>query len=160
MKIYLLFLLVSFTLHGSVFFYFSVQTAKQESNHRVLLVSTKSYKNSATKAEAKAKEKSIGNEQEEVQGEEVESTSNLPASDQPVQPQYPTLSRLKGEEGENLLRFKIDSVGKAYEISLLSSSGFERLDQASIKAIQEAQFHDNNKTDHSFELRFKFTLKP
>lgn len=166
MKVFTLFFLCSVSLHAIGIFTISTESKnKALKTHRVILMGTNSDKNSPKVAESQSRgtinETHLdGSEKEEGGDTYSDEVSEQPSSNQPVKPVYPKLSRLKGEEGENLVRFKIDSFGKAFEISLMSSSGYERLDQAAIKAIQEAEFHDTNKLDHLYELRFKFTLNP
>ena len=156
MKLFIYFFALSVSLHGFALFFIETKQPKGERFHRVFLVGTKAYKvNQKTKND----QKSAQTEETDIQGDIQESQSTLPQSVSPVIPVYPSLSRIKGEEGENLVRFKIDDGGRSFAISLHLSSGYERLDQASIKAIQEAKFRDNNISDQLFELRFKFTLR-
>lgn len=153
MRPFSFFFLIIFSLHVLILFYIQVQKPIQKSSHKVLLVSSQSYKVTKPKT-SKVQDTQNTNEAEQFS----ESLSEASLSDTPINPEYPRISRLKGEEGENLIRFKIDAQGKANDINIDQSSGFARLDQASLKAIQAAQFHVNTKPELWFELRFKFTL--
>jgi protein TonB len=53
---------------------------------------------------------------------------------------YPPLSQRLGEEGRVLLRVEVSVDGRPLHIALKTSSGFERLDQAAIKAVARWQF--------------------
>lgn len=53
---------------------------------------------------------------------------------------YPPLSQRLGEEGRVLLRVEVSADGRPLHIALKTSSGFERLDQAAIKAVARWQF--------------------
>jgi protein TonB len=55
-------------------------------------------------------------------------------------PKYPIFSKKEGEEGEVLLLVKIDANGNPTEIILASSSGYERLDNASMYAVKQWKF--------------------
>ncbi len=55
-------------------------------------------------------------------------------------PQYPALSRRMGEEGTVLLHVLVSAQGSAGEVALKSSSGYERLDEAAVKAVRGWRF--------------------
>jgi protein TonB len=58
-----------------------------------------------------------------------------------VPPQvYPDASRRLGESGQVMLRVLVDEHGLATEVHVARSSGFNRLDQAAVRAIREARF--------------------
>ncbi|MEQ9449573.1 MAG: energy transducer TonB [Rhodospirillaceae bacterium] len=50
-----------------------------------------------------------------------------------TQPEYPTMSRRLGEEGEVVLLLTVDESGRITEASVEESSGFERLDEAAVR---------------------------
>lgn len=53
---------------------------------------------------------------------------------------YPLISKSKNEEGIVLLSFRIDKNGKIDNLKVLKSSGFEKLDEAAIKAVQKGMY--------------------
>jgi TonB family protein len=52
---------------------------------------------------------------------------------------YPALSRKRGEEGLSIVRIEVDADGAVRATQLVSSSGFVRLDEASLDAFSGAQ---------------------
>ena len=69
---------------------------------------------------------------------------NIPASAvqylEPPVPEYPRTSRRMGEAGRVLLRVYIDEAGLPRQVLLAQSSGFARLDEAAVAAMQRARF--------------------
>jgi protein TonB len=55
-------------------------------------------------------------------------------------PQYPKRSEEKGEEGTVVFRFLVGTDGRVQSAQLLSSSGFERLDNAARDAFMQCTF--------------------
>jgi TonB family protein len=55
-------------------------------------------------------------------------------------PAYPSMSRSLKEEGLVLIEVDIDNLGKVENIKIHQSSGFERLDNAALKAVKNWQF--------------------
>jgi protein TonB len=55
-------------------------------------------------------------------------------------PPYPTLSVRLGEQGTVVVRALVEPNGSVSKIELKTSSGFERLDQAALKAVSEWRF--------------------
>jgi periplasmic protein TonB len=53
---------------------------------------------------------------------------------------YPAISTEKGETGEVLLHVLIDEAGRPHQIKIKRSSGYVRLDQAAVAALQTARF--------------------
>lgn len=53
---------------------------------------------------------------------------------------YPSLSQRLGEEGRVLLRVDVSADGRPLTVTLKTSSGFVRLDEAAIKAVARWQF--------------------
>ncbi len=72
-------------------------------------------------------------------------------------PEYPEESRLYGEEGEVIVSVQTDEEGRTKRVELISSSGYERLDQSVIKKVSETVF--SNKQAQELELSFKFELQ-
>ena len=58
----------------------------------------------------------------------------------PPQPQYPALSRRRGEEGRVVLRVLVNLQGRPERAEIQKSSGAERLDDAARRAALEALF--------------------
>ncbi len=161
MRLFFLFIfLISFLHYLILFFYPLSPKVLSEKSYKAFLVSAKS-----------PKEKLKNNTHSKIIEENKNSTSSLASdvdsnseieslSKNPIQPIYPKLSRLRGEEGDCQISFKVDSNGLAYELNVSRSSGFSRLDEAALKAIQEAQFHANTDLEKVFDLKFKFSLNP
>ena len=55
-------------------------------------------------------------------------------------PPYPALSQRLGEEGRVLVKVLISAQGRAQQVSLAQSSGFKRLDEAALNAVQSWRF--------------------
>ncbi len=55
-------------------------------------------------------------------------------------PAYPRKSRYLGEEGRVRIKVRVSATGEPLEVRLHASSGFRRLDQAALDAVQRWQF--------------------
>lgn len=55
-------------------------------------------------------------------------------------PSYPSLSRRLGEQGKVLLRVQVSAEGRPLSVAIRKSSGFERLDEAAVKAAERWRF--------------------
>ncbi|HEY4803842.1 MAG TPA: energy transducer TonB [Paraburkholderia sp.] len=55
-----------------------------------------------------------------------------------VQPDYPTLSRRRGETGTAFVHFVVGLTGKIENIELKKSSGYSRLDDAAVDAMRQS----------------------
>lgn len=55
-------------------------------------------------------------------------------------PDYPPLSRERGEQGVVMLQLAVDASGRLGEVNVLRSSGFARLDKAARAAVQRWRF--------------------
>jgi periplasmic protein TonB len=55
-------------------------------------------------------------------------------------PQYPSVSRLRGETGTTMLHVQISAEGKALEVNVSKSSGSGKLDQAAVNAVMRWRF--------------------
>lgn len=53
-----------------------------------------------------------------------------------VQPPYPVAARRLGEEGVVLVRVRVGATGRAEVVEVAGSSGYPRLDQAAVTAVQ------------------------
>jgi TonB family C-terminal domain len=62
-------------------------------------------------------------------------------------PSYPMASKRLKETGEALVRVLIDQEGIAQRWTIERSSGFERLDEAAVSAIQKASFYPYTEND-------------
>jgi protein TonB len=51
-------------------------------------------------------------------------------------PTYPSLSRKLGEEGKAVLRVEVDESGQIDRASIITSSGYARLDEAALSAVK------------------------
>jgi protein TonB len=58
-----------------------------------------------------------------------------------VRPQYPAKSRRKLEEGEVRVRVKVLASGTVENVQIERSSGYPRLDQASVVAAKQSCYH-------------------
>ena len=56
------------------------------------------------------------------------------------QPEYPPLSRRRGEEGTVTLRISVDDHGGVAHIEIVESSGFRRLDEAAVAGVRAWRF--------------------
>lgn len=59
---------------------------------------------------------------------------------QTVMPQYPVESMRAGEEGAAVLQVLVDEAGRASDVRVARSSGYERLDQAAVRAVSRWKF--------------------
>jgi protein TonB len=59
---------------------------------------------------------------------------------EPPAPEYPRLSRRNAEHGKVMVRVYIDVAGMPRNVQVSSSSGFARLDDAALSAVQKARF--------------------
>ena len=50
-------------------------------------------------------------------------------------PRYPALSKRLGEQGTVVVRVRIEADGSASQAQVLTSSGFERLDQTALQTV-------------------------
>ena len=59
---------------------------------------------------------------------------------EPPTPEYPRLSKRNGESGRVMVRVFIDIAGMPRNVQISTSSGFARLDDAAVSAVQKARF--------------------
>ena len=81
-----------------------------------------------------------------------------------TQPEYPPASRRAGEAGTVQLQVYVLESGKAGEVKVVKSSGFEKLDEAAVKEVQRNWRFVPGKEDgkpvamwHTFAVTFKLT---
>lgn len=55
-------------------------------------------------------------------------------------PVYPNLSRRAKEQGESVLLVVVDATGAPEKVEVLTSSGYERLDEAAVTAVKQWRF--------------------
>lgn len=70
-------------------------------------------------------------------------------------PAYPMLSRRLREEGTVLLQLLIEADGRISELEVLQSSGFPRLDQAALEAVQKWRFEPARQGDTAIAYRYQ-----
>ena len=81
-----------------------------------------------------------------------------------IRPSYPRESREKGEEGKVVLDVVVSVEGRAEKVTIVESSGFERLDEAAKKAVGAARFwpartEDGEATAAVLRIPLVFKLK-
>lgn len=81
-----------------------------------------------------------------------------------TQPEYPPASRRAGEAGTVQLRCFVQESGKCTEVSVVKSSGFDKLDEAAVKEVQRNWRFVPGKEDgkpvaawHTFAVTFRLT---
>ena len=81
-----------------------------------------------------------------------------------TQPEYPPASRRAGEAGTVQLRCFVQESGKCTEVTVVKSSGFEKLDEAAVKEVQRNWKFVPGKEDgkpvaawHTFAVTFRLT---
>jgi TonB family protein len=80
-----------------------------------------------------------------------------------VEPNYPPASRRAGEQGTAVFSVLVDASGHPQEVKVLTSSGYDRLDQAAMEAIRRWMFdpavRDSQKVTAWTSVRVKFQLQ-
>ena len=66
-------------------------------------------------------------------------------------PAYPALSRRLGEQGKVQLRVRVGVQGQALSVDLAQGSGFERLDEAALQAVNRWRFVPAKRGDEAVE---------
>ena len=78
-------------------------------------------------------------------------------------PDYPSISRRLGEQGEVLLRAELDENGRVFAAQVIKGSGYPRLDEAALGAVRHwhcMPVMRNGQSVHAVALQpFKFTLQ-
>lgn len=80
-----------------------------------------------------------------------------------TRPEYPTASKMLGEEGTARIQFAVSPKGETLKISVIQSSGYERLDDAVITALMSCSFlpaidEQGVAVAASSELNYRFEL--
>lgn len=57
-----------------------------------------------------------------------------------TEPLYPAASRRGGEEGTVVIRLRVDERGRPVELSVVQSTGYNRLDEAALQAVRKWTF--------------------
>lgn len=70
----------------------------------------------------------------------IEETTSSARVLQSAEPPYPSISRLREEEGTVLVKIMITPYGTAGNVQIEKSSGYSRLDEAAIKAVRGWKF--------------------
>ncbi|WP_323017105.1 energy transducer TonB [Castellaniella sp.] len=77
-------------------------------------------------------------------------------------PIYPRLAQRRGEQGRVLLRVLISPQGEVAQVKVQRSSGYERLDEAAIQAMQRARFRPYTENGIAYkalvDIPFDFVL--
>jgi TonB family protein len=77
---------------------------------------------------------------------------------------YPLSERREGGEGWVDLSFMVDPTGKAFEISVMDSSGEKDLEKAAVSSIAKSTFEpgslNGQPIESAYEMRYKFELIP
>lgn len=77
-------------------------------------------------------------------------------------PVYPRLSQRRGEQGRVLLRVLISPQGEVAQVDIRQSSGYKRLDDAAIQAMQRARFRPYTENGIAYQalvdIPFDFVL--
>ena len=78
-------------------------------------------------------------------------------------PPYPTISRRLGEQGRVILKACVSSVGDIDSLSLIKSSGFDRLDRIALETVQRWKFIPARRGQQPvamcYQLPIQFTLE-
>ncbi len=77
-------------------------------------------------------------------------------------PDYPSLARRRGYQGEVVIRVIVSPAGKCRSASIVSSSGYSILDEAALEAVQGWSFEPAKQGDQpvegSLDIPFSFRL--
>lgn len=80
-----------------------------------------------------------------------------------AQPEYPMLSRRRGETGIAYVRFVVGLTGRIEDIALKQSSGFGRLDDAALAAMHDSAckpyIEDGQPVRAAYTQPFDFNLR-
>lgn len=80
-----------------------------------------------------------------------------------IRPEYPRLSRLRGEQGDVIVEIVVNERGTVDEVTVVASSGYSELDAAAVKAAKAAKFNpakaDGAAVRSTARLTLNFQLK-
>lgn len=78
------------------------------------------------------------------------------------QPEYPRMSQRRGEQGRVVVRVLISPEGRVLEATVQKSSGYERLDEAAVRAVRSARFRPYTENGQAYralaDIPFDFVL--
>jgi len=77
---------------------------------------------------------------------------------QPVRPAYPRGAQQRGEEGRVVLETVVGADGRTVTVAVASSSHFDELDRAAVRAIERARFIPANENGRPVEARARITI--
>ncbi len=77
----------------------------------------------------------------------------------PKPPVYPSSARELGQQGEVVIRVRLDLDGSAAEIKLWRSSGFEALDRSALAAVRGWSFHPETRGGHPVPAWVEFPVR-
>lgn len=75
-----------------------------------------------------------------------------------IKPDYPKGARLRGEQGDVQLEIEVTASGAVGEVKVVSSSGYQELDEAAVKAVKAAHFTPAKRGRQSVSSTAKITL--
>lgn len=101
---------------------------------------------------------------EQVVQSALEETEVEGLSDEPVfvsepeivnwtQPRYPRSAQRRNQQGVVMLEVMVDEDGKALNISVIESSGFDTLDRSAITAVENWEFKPQMRNNHFVQSR-------
>lgn len=80
-----------------------------------------------------------------------------------IQAEYPRMSQIRREEGTAVLRIEVLANGRSRSVTVMESSGYERLDRAAVQVMQRARFVpasvDGKPVESELTLRYCFRLQ-
>ncbi|PTV98026.1 TonB family protein [Halanaerobium saccharolyticum] len=124
-------------------------------------------KNTVSKSENKkdnaAEEGARNNEEQEVYNlREGGNDIQKPGLKNYAQPEYPSNLRKRNIEGEVIISLRIDKAGKAHDLKISQSSGYDSFDQAALSAVSNWRFEaaekDGIKVEVIVNLPIRFKL--
>jgi len=127
----------------------TVETTDAAEEDKTLPVSTDSPKTAAQRVPVIPRQSSKTSEK----------ASAKPRLRTPLRPVYPLGSRLRGEEGDVRLTLYVTPDGKVGSADVLSSSGYEALDQAALKAVHAALFEPVRRDSRPVSVEVTVTIR-
>lgn len=113
-------------------------------------------------AQSMAVEKSIDSAEQDASLIEDKGVISEAHASSTIQPVYPRISRLRGEEGVVTLSIEVLGSGMAGNVEVIQSSGHRRLDESACKAARKASYSParqfGRNIDSTTELSFTFRL--
>ena len=75
-----------------------------------------------------------------------------------IKPDYPKGARQRGEQGDVVLEIAVSASGRADDVRVASSSGYQELDDAAVKAVKAARFSPAKRNGRPVASTAKITL--